>query len=358
MSATTAMIDSPKIALRSDYVEARLRRFRTLELINRKRPSASRMAADIISRAVPFVAGYVLMVAVSWPYNVAGTAIFAMATVSLLGSWFHDTVHRNMRAPRVVIFILQRMGASPVGFSPQWWIQKHVRLHHRFPGNPEFDPDIQFGILGRVSSAQPWRIPHATQHIHMWLLLPLSTLNMLKPSEVWLVRRYAKTLGPGIRKPAWIYMMDKYVGVALVWLPAFLVQPVARALLTFLCFHLFAGTLVSFITQVQHNTALSDGGTDYSTQHRLCEQVARTTDVGNSTGFWWWLCGGVNFHVAHHLAPTFTFLELPGVTSRLRLELRKMDLELPTHSGMLAAIRSHAALIRHLSHRPPGTLGS
>jgi fatty acid desaturase len=58
--------------------------------------------------------------------------------------------------------------------------------------------------------------------------------------------------------------------------------------------------------------------------------------------------------VAHHLAPTLTFFELPAVTERLRAELYEAGVELPTHRGLWAALRSHATLLRLLS-RPDDT---
>jgi linoleoyl-CoA desaturase len=330
-------------------LETRLRRFRARELANRNRPSAARVALDLASRLVPMVAGYLGTVLVDFPANVPAILLFAVANVSMLGSWFHDAVHRNVDAPRPAVELLARVGSAAVGFSPRWWSYKHVRMHHRFVSNPEFDPDIQFSYLARVSSAQPWRRPHATQHVHMWLLLPLATLNMLKPSELWAVRRFRRYSGLGAPPSGWRFLADRYPLLALVWLPAFLAQGPRLGFLCFLLFQLAAGTLVSVITQVQHNTALSDDGDDYSARWPLCEQLARTTDAGGSTGFWWWLSGGTNFHVAHHLIPSLSFLELPAVTARLRADLAAIGVPYPAHDGLVEALRSHAKLLRTLA---------
>jgi fatty acid desaturase len=127
------------------------------------------------------------------------------------------------------------------------------------------------------------------------------------------------------------------------------VQPLLGALLTFLAFHLVAGVMGAVITQIQHNTALVAGGEMPSNRRPLCEQLFRTSDVGISTNLWWWICGGVSFHVVHHLAPSLTFLELPAATARLRAALRGWGYELPAHRGLAAAIASHTALLRALS---------
>jgi fatty acid desaturase len=300
---------------------------------------------------VPIIAGYIGTLLLEFPRNIPAIVVFAVATVSMLGSWFHDAVHKNINASRTVVELLARIGSSPVGFSPRWWDYKHVRLHHRYVSNPEFDPDIQFGYFARVSKAQPWRHPHAAQHIYLWMFLPFATLNMLKPSEVWAVRRYRNYKGFGLPPSGLFFLVDKYPPLAVVWLPVFIHQGIRTGLLCFLIFQLLAGTLVSVITQVQHNTALSDDSDDYSMRWPLCEQLARTTDVGTTKGLWWWLCGGTNFHVAHHLIPSLTFLELPAVTTRLRIELERSGIQYPLHGRLRTALASHALLLKNLASR-------
>ncbi|MFD9889731.1 fatty acid desaturase family protein [Amycolatopsis sp. NPDC059027] len=278
-----------------------------------------------------------------------GVVLFSIATVSLLGSWFHDAVHGNVPWSKLSVMIIARLGAGPLGISPLWWQYKHVRMHHRYVGNPEFDPDIQFGLLARVSSAQRWSTWHRTQHVHMWFLMPFSTLNMLKPSEVWYTRRYRRYREFGSAPKCWVFLVDKYATFAAVWCPLFILTSLSSAFVDLVLFMLFTGALASLITQVQHNTDLTVGDEDFSKIYPLCEQLVRTTDVGCSKGFWWWLCGGVNFHVVHHIAPTLSFLELPGATSRLRASLQEISIELPTHRSLFGALQSHARLLKVLS---------
>ncbi|WP_155370750.1 fatty acid desaturase family protein [Catellatospora vulcania] len=335
----------------SPELERLLRGFRARELARRSRPGAGPMWLDGIARLAPLAVGYGGTVWLAYPLDMAFAVLFAFATTSLLGSWFHDGVHSSIRHP--LARLLMRLGAAPVGFSPRWWLLKHVRLHHRYPGNPEFDPDIQLGYVVRVSALQPWRRRHRTQHLHIWPLYALATLNILKPEEARVVGRYARLIELRRPPPGWLLLVDKYVPFALVWTPLVLTHGAGNALRVFIAFHLVAGVLASLITQVQHNTALSGDAVGRSPGLPLCEQLLRTTDVGHGRGVWWWLCGGVNFHIVHHLAPTLTFFELPEVSARLRAALREAGYELPAHAGLWAAVRSHHRLLRQLS-RPEG----
>jgi linoleoyl-CoA desaturase len=337
---------------RCDLLEAHLRAFRVKELGNRQRPKSLRIVADLLSRIFPLLLGYVGAILLPFPINVGAIAVFALATVSMLGSWFHDVVHNNASIPAILAHVFERAGASPVGFSPKWWAYKHVRLHHKYVSNPEFDPDIQFGLLARISEAQRWRKTHSIQHIYIWVLLPFATLNMLKPYEIWTVRRFRRYSGIGPVPSAWIFLADRYIPLGLVWLPVFWVQGIRMGLYSFVIFQCVAGLLVSLVTQVQHNTSLADSDTDYSRTWPLCEQLARTTDVCTQRNFWWWLSGGTNFHIAHHLIPTLSFLELPGATTRLRMELKNLGVPYPVHATLRAALKSHTLLVRRLARRP------
>lgn len=337
----------------SDDLEKRLRRFRARELAHRQRPTTRQLWLDGLARLLPLIASYMGMLALAYPLDLCAAGVFAMTTISILGSWFHDGVHSNIRHPLAVV--LRHAGAAPVGFSGVWWKLKHVRLHHRYPGDPAFDPDIQFGYVARVTHRQRWRRRHRTQHWHMWFLYPLSTLNILKPDEAWFARRFAARIELGNRPPIWLMLIDKYVPFALVWTPVFEVRAGWGSLRLFLTFQLIAGTLTAIITQVQHNTALSNDADDSGGRFPLCDQLVRTADVGRTRGVWWWLCGGVTLHVVHHLAPTLTFFELPAVTARLRTELAAAGIDLPTHPGLWAALRSHARLLGDLS-QPDSTV--
>jgi linoleoyl-CoA desaturase len=347
-----AQVHGSEVPRRCAVWEARLRQFRATELANRQKPGRLVIATDVLSRLTPLFAGYLLTLLLPFPENIAAVALFAVADVSMLGSWFHDSVHVSVKARTPLVKVLGRIGAAPVGFSPKWWFYKHVKMHHRYVNNPEFDPDIQFGHLARLSSSQPWHALHATQHMHMWPLLPFATINMLKPNEIWGVRRLKLHKGIGTPPPAWVFLMDKYVPLTVVWVPVLHYQGLRRGAVCFLAFQLIAGGLVSVVTQVQHNTALADDSDDYSMRWPLCEQLARTTDVGVSRGLWWWLAGGTNFHVAHHIIPTVSFLELPAITARLRVELASMGVPFPVHANIGAAIKSHEILLRRLAKTP------
>jgi linoleoyl-CoA desaturase len=309
---------------------------------------------DLTTRITLMCIGYALCYVASPLGWCSGAVLLALTSTSMVGSWFHDAIHGNVRGGRWKVEAILRAGSAPIGLGPRWWFHKHVQLHHRYVGNPAFDPDIQFGRLGRVTPEQDWHPFHRRQYIYMWFLLPFATIGMLKPSELWttrqpLVRRVA---GKRPRGWGWLLLADKYIPHGIVWAPVFIVLPMRGALSVYLLFHLTAGFFVSLITQVQHNTDLAEHGPSSGGIESLSSQLNRSTDVGSGRGIWYWISGGTTYHSVHHVAPTLTFLELPAATERLNSLLKGSELKVRVHPNMWSAVKSHGRLVRALSVPP------
>jgi len=282
-----------------------------------------------------------------------GTGLLVLTVVSLLGAEFHDIVHLPVSQRRIADHILLLMSAAPVGVSPLWWSYKHVRLHHRFPSSPEFDPDIQFKWIGRVSPQQRFRPLHRWQHLYFWALLPFSTINMLKPGEPFQATRFSRATGISASFSARQVLVDKYFGFIVFWGAIVGATDVRWTAIVFIVFFLTTGLAVSLITQVQHNTMATIELSESVPSDSLLRQVMSSSDVGREHTPWWFLCGGVNIHAAHHLAPTVSHLRTPTLTHELEAVLAKHGLHLPHHGSMLAAVKSHYQLVKYLSSPTP-----
>jgi hypothetical protein len=67
---------------------------------------------DLASRLLPIIVGYVGVMLFKFPDNILPAAIFAVATISLLGSWFHDAVHRITTLPRPLMIVIAHIAAA------------------------------------------------------------------------------------------------------------------------------------------------------------------------------------------------------------------------------------------------------
>jgi len=329
-------------------VERSLRNFRREELAYRQKPSTLRVLVDASPRVLILVAAYAGAVLMTAPYSYIAAVLFGVETASIMASWFHDGIHIERSKRPWYIRVMIRVASAPLGISPLWWAYKHVLLHHKYVGQADKDPDIQFGWLLRVSVDQPWKPTHRFQHIYVWLLYPFASFNMLKPGEIYQSRYLEQRTGHHFQTSMSRCLFDKYLPFVVAWTPIAITQGY-RTLLIFVIYQAVAGSLTAVVSQVQHNTLKTLDNYDIPYDAPLSRQVFLSNDVASKSGIWQWISGGVNFHAIHHLIPSLSLLETPNSTARLRAFLCEDGLDVPTHSGIVPAFLSHVRLLHHLS---------
>lgn len=334
----------------SAELEAALRVYRRGELLNRRRPSTVRVLLDVASRFIPLgICVLVLLLNPSLPVAMVASAVCGIVVVSLVGSWYHELLHNNLRLRWPTRTVLRAVAAGPLALSNKWWRVKHLQGHHPHPKDPDLDPDIQFGALARVVSGQRSRAIHRYQHVSFWLLSPFATIAMLSPMDIF--RLYQSPLGAG-RWAAARSLADKYTIYTVVWGILLGLHGLAAGLVIWLSFHCASGIAATLITQAQHNAGASEVPANPAA-HKLLYQLRVTNDVGRPSGLWWWISGGTTLHVVHHLVPQLTFLELPGATRRLRMTLAEFDDQIPHYPNMRMAVRAHRTRLHELSRFDP-----
>jgi linoleoyl-CoA desaturase len=307
--------------------------------INLRRDRPSRILAfvfvDATLRISAFILGYALLISGS-PFRALGVLLSAVSAVSLIASTFHECVHHNLPLPRRIQNLVGVGLASPLGLSYSWWRIKHVRLHHPYVGDATLDPDIQFAPLGRVKREQPWRPAYRLQPLWMLIGLPFSLLNMLSPRDIWRARQAADGTSA-------VYLcIEKYGGFIICWTPLALTVGLLNAAAIVVAVLLAGGTFGGVVAQLQHNTERSNYYSTDDLGRSKERQFFLTTDTKSATGTWWWISGGASRHVAHHLYPRFTYVEIPRLTRQLR---RTLGVPWPEHRGPISGIRSAANLI-------------
>jgi linoleoyl-CoA desaturase len=324
-------------------LETELRSFRRSELANRSRPPLSRLLADLLPRLSLLAVTGAMALFGDAAIAGAGSLASGVVSISLIGSWFHEAVHNNLRLASGTRRVARYAFSAPFAASQLWWDQKHLRGHHPYPKDALRDSDIQFGCLARVSADQQWRPTHRVQHWTFWLLAPLGTLAMTLPTELARLRRAdtSRTVtGPR-------YLADKYGPFLIVWVPVLLVS--SHPWLVFACFFGASGVTASLISQVQHN---SNADVCARSVGKLSYQLLSSSDLSGRQRLWWWMSGGTSFHTVHHLVPQLTFLELPAATRRLSLILEPLGYQVHTYPTMRSAWCAHVARLAQLSGRP------
>ena len=114
-------------------LERVLRRFRRDELLDRRVPSRAAVTADVTLRFVALTGTYLIVLVAPPVVAMAAAGAFAAASLSIVGSWFHEAVHGNLQRHKRLARVSRRLGAAPFGLSSRWWIDKHVRMHQGLP---------------------------------------------------------------------------------------------------------------------------------------------------------------------------------------------------------------------------------
>lgn len=290
-----------------------------------------------------------ILLASSWKVAAFAGAVCGAAYISLIGSWFHEAVHRNLRLSSPRLRMIRYLCSAPFGVSQYWWDEKHLRGHHPSPHAMD-DPDTRFGIFARVNPNVAHHKMHRVQTVTFWLLSPFATLAMAAPGELRHLRNSSSYRGLGR------YLLDKYLPPAVFWgLISFGSPRLSHVLPGLIAFFASSGLIATIVTQSQHSSvALDDHITDPTL--RFARQFVRSADLTNRRGIWWWLSGGTSLHVVHHLAPRLTFLELPRARAQLDRRLEGTGWRVREFASARSAFLAHLRTLSALSRPKVSTI--
>lgn len=319
-----------------------------LNISSSSRKVATLMGFDLVTRLAVFAGALVVILSphlVPWWSSLLAAAFAGTVSVGLASSAFHDAVHGNFPGGDRLNRSVARISGGPLGLSHEWWRIKHLRAHHPHVGDESYDPDIQFRLVARVTPRQSWRPSHRLQAVSLWAVMPLAALNMLLPTD--LLRLFQ------LRRLRLGVAVEKYWFVVTCWVLVVMCRGFVFGSLLFVTFELVAGVLVGLVVQTQHNTFLTREGYSHPLPSGSLQQLARTSDVRSRFGIWWWISGGTNLHVAHHLLPRVPYVLLPTVSESMKRELTTSGILWHEHPNIRKAVLSIHRNVRTLSRKEP-----
>lgn len=231
----------------------------------------------------------------------AFAAGFLWTQISLL---VHDVLHgqvsRKNRAIRKVLSFF--LGNLVVGLSDDWWEPKHME-HHKFPNHIDKDPDIKsrFFAVDIKQLAGKSHLERFFARHQQWLflcLIPLQAFSFRQASVAFLLKKKGKARFFGI------------LGIALH-------ITMFCALLVFL--GLWQGLIFGFASQAVFGTYNSlifapnhKGMPVVEDGHNLDFVELQVTTARNVKGGWffWYVSGGLDAQIEHHLFPKMSRFNL------------------------------------------------
>lgn len=311
-----------------------------------------------------FAGAYALLVfvAASWWQAILASLSLAFATAAVGFNIQHDGNHgAYSHSPRVNH--LASLTLDMLGASSHVWRSKHNIFHHTYTNLSGADSDIDVGIFGRLSPAQPYRRLHRFQHYYLWLLYGflLPAWHLFHDVRCVATGRISGYRFPRPRGWALIEMIGGkllFVGYAVV--VPMLFHPWWVVLLFYAFTAMVLGIVLSVVFQLAHCVEEADFPAFSEDSRRLPEawavhQVQTTVDFARENRFWTWYLGGLNFQIEHHLFTRICHVHYPDIAPIVERVCGDFGIPYAAHDKVSTALASHFHWLRRMSRRPADT---
>jgi len=269
---------------------------------------------------------------------------------------FHDAAHNALfKKPKnneLFTYILELFGSN------RWlWIRRHINLHHTYPNVPDWDVDIKQSDIIRIFPNSPLFDYHKYQHIYMWFIYPLYSLNWIYIRDFkdffGNKNNYVKKVVDEIpTKEIYKLFVAKIFNLFyLLFLPMLLLkQPWYIVFGAWVSMH-FCGSILGVIALVSthvdedaHFPSTDEDGNLSATW--AMHQMIVTKDFSTDSKLANFLYGGFTHHVAHHLFPHVGHTYYPYITPIIKRYAEEYNLPYTSYP-FYHAIRSHFRMLKN-----------
>jgi linoleoyl-CoA desaturase len=271
----------------------------------------------------------------------------------------HDANHSAFSKRKVTNSVASCV-ADLLGASSWLWRFQHNLAHHRHTNVVGLDDDIEQMPFLRLTQEQPRRSYMRFQHIYAWVLYSFLTVKWLLVGDFMkIMKRESLAAGTSFKiqnhhRVAVVAGKLSHVAWALV-LPLFF-HGWASVLIVYAVCAASVGVVLATVFQLAHCVdraevmSLEHG----LTGHRGFEHQVRTTVNIRwrnpvSRAWAWWLFGGLDRQIEHHLSPRSPHTSYKRLSSFVRAECDKRGLEYREHDGLFKALQSHYRHLRQMA---------
>jgi len=273
----------------------------------------------------------------------------------------HDAIHgsysRNQKINRIMGYSFNLIGAN----ANVWKIQHNV-LHHTYTNIDESDDDIHTPFFLRFSPHAKLYWIHRFQYLYVWFFYGVSTIAWITAKDFVKLSRYNKLgliKGSKFREEivkiaAWKLV---YYSYALV-LPLIMV-PLASwiIILAFVTMHFITGVMVSVVFQTAHVMPKTDfplpDNDGLIANNWTIHQLVTTSNFAPKSKFLYWMIGGLNYQVEHHLFPNICHIHYKRISSIVEKTAKEFGIPYLSKKTFIAAIVDHTKMLYQLGRMQP-----
>ena len=244
-----------------------------------------------------------------------------------------------------------------LGGNSSYWKIKHNINHHTYTNIEGLDSDIDVLPFMRLHDEQPRYWFHRFQHIYWVILYGVSYLAWIFYDDFY--KYFTGKIAVHMEAKKWtaqehfVFWFTKlmYVGVYVV-LPILIVGWV-KALIGFMIITFVTGLFISIVFQLAHvvqgtQFPAPEGDSRKLGHEWAIHQIRTTANFATKSKFLYWLLGGLNFQIEHHLFPRISHIHYPQVSRFVKEVCEEYNITYLEYSSMFRAFYSHLVHLKKL----------
>jgi linoleoyl-CoA desaturase len=294
------------------------------------------------------------------------SALFSLYILSGLGmagigmGVMHDAIHGSYSKSKRINTLLGYTFNLIGGNAAVWKIQHNV-LHHTYTNIDDADDDLNAPFFLRFSPHAKHYWAHQFQHIYIWFFYGISTISWITTKDFVRLKRY-KDMGFLDTKNEYKKTLISMIAWKLFYYSYALVLPMIMVpfswwiiLLAFISMHFVTGLLVSTVFQIAHIMPANEfplpDEQGLINDNWYGHQFATTTNFSPNSNILFWLIGGLNYQVEHHVLPDVCHVHYKDLTKIVKETALEYGMTYHVKKSFLNAICEHTKMLRMLGEK-------
>lgn len=289
--------------------------------------------------------------------------IMGFGTAGIGLSVMHDANHGAYSKNSNVNYFIGRIVNLVGGYAPTWKIQHNI-LHHSYTNVHGYDEDVSPALALLRFSPRDKHIPiHRFQFIYAWFFYSLMTVMWITTKDFQQLFRYKKM---GLTKTENIKFGKLFTELLLTKIFYYLYVVVVPLVFTdilwwqliiyVLMMHMIAGFTLAIVFQPAHvvpDTEFPEPDKDLTIENNWAiHQLETTANFAPKSRVLYWLVGGLNYQVEHHLFPNICHVHYKKLSKIVKATAEEFGVPYYSEPTFFSAIRSHTKMLRKLGQTP------
>ncbi len=290
-------------------------------------------------------------------------AVMGLGIAGIGLSIMHDANHGAYSKNENVNYIIGRIVNLVGGYAPTWKIQHNI-LHHTYTNIHGYDEDVSPAVsLLRFSPADKHIPIHRFQFIYAWFFYSLMTVMWMTTKDFQQLFRYkkmglTKTESANFGKLLFELVTSKLIFyVYVIIIPILVLDIPWWATLGFvLMMQLIAGFILAIVFQPAHvvpETNFPVPEKDLTIENNWAiHQLETTSNFAPKSTILYWLVGGLNYQVEHHLFPNICHVHYKKLSKIVKATAEEFSVPYHSEPTFFSALRSHGKMLKQLGVAP------